>query len=177
MTRKSDLQRLHVTEHSQWWLCWSFQLAESHAWYKHQCEHPLRQPFKCTRHLSMLPPGIVLSVHSKLMDVHLFSFSLFLKSIDKLLTIIQYIHDIFILVKICFYFFLYFLLFFSRLSILICVRVCCLASAWLAALGRRFNEAEMSPVDSWRLSSANERAPHVLFPWFQLSVHGLALYN
>lgn len=84
------------------------------------------------------------------MDVHLLSFFLFLKSIDMLLTIIQYIHNIFILVNFFVFVFLFFV-FFSRLSILMRVRVCCLASAWLAALGCHFNEAEMSMVDSWSL--------------------------
>lgn len=39
-----------------------------------------------------VPPGSVLSVHFKGMDVHLFSFALFLRSVDKLLTIIQCNH-------------------------------------------------------------------------------------
>lgn len=60
--------------------------------------------------------------------MYIFSLSLFLKSIDKLLTIIQYIH--FILVKICL--FCFFILF-SRLSIWLCVSVSLLA-LWLAVL-------------------------------------------
>lgn len=72
-----------------------------------------------------------------------------------------------------------FLLFFSRLSILMRVRVCCLSSAWLAELGHPFNESEMSVMDFWSLFQVqmNQRPPLPLWRWFQASDHRKALFN
>lgn len=50
--------------------------------------------------------------------------------------------------KIFLFLFFLFCSFFQDCQFLMRVRVCCLASAWLAPLGRRFREAEMSVVDS-----------------------------
>lgn len=116
----------------------------------------IRQPFKGTLQLSTLSPASVLSVHSKLMDVCLFS--LFLKSIDKLLTIIQYNHNIFILLNIRFFFFLFcFVLFFSILSIVMCVRVCCLASVGLL----RWNVVSMKQRRARSLFQAHVNKLHL----------------
>ena len=78
------------------------------------------------------------------------------------------------------FFFCSFVLFLQDCQFLMRVRVCCLASAWLAPLGRRFREAEMSVVDSWSLFpcflSADEQAP-LLLPWFQGSGYGTAPFS
>lgn len=134
-------------------------------------EHSSQQRLKLGNELFDLPTDLFihqtspsgvspLSTHSLWM--YIFSLSLFLKSIDKLF-------DSYTVYPLYFYFgdFLKFSFSFQDCQILMRVRVCCLARAWLSALGRHFIEAETSVVDSWSLFLVQKNEVRFLFlDWF-----------